>query len=717
MKFFNTKLLFVVFILTLTSFLSFSQSYDFSITGVDISKPTGYSVGSSIPVGTALDELSFDIGNNGTNTIPMGTKVDVDLDIDGSITKLTGTLGAALAPSTQTTFTVDCRPSAINLSFPTTAGKFTICVTSTYANDPNKSNNKLCSQYTMTSSSSGVDLAVQIGSIEVTNPTGISQGGNIALGTALNQIQFIIENVGTQGLGSGSSFPIEIEVGGVKKTTTLTLSSNLLAKASTKITANCMSSGLNMDFPSSPGSFDICFRVTSSLDKNPNNNRHCQSYTMGSGTVPKVTSMSPTSGPIGTSVTIYGSNFATSGNTVRFSPNTYGTITSSTSNQIKVTVPTGTMTGPVELTTAGYRLNAGIFTVSSTTSHTITALSPNGGLIGAEIKIIGTNFDPNAANNIVTFFGGQNATVKKATPTELTVNVPSGAMTGPVAVRIGGITVMSAQSFTVFTTPTMVITDFNPKKAAIGQEVTIDGDLFSTTGTNTVTFSGGAVATIVSENAKKIVVKVPSGAIDGYFTVNNGTTTATSPQIFEVENGPVITQLTPNKGEAGSTVKLIGYNFSTTASNNKVLFGSIDAGLPIVNPNGTELEVTVPPGLSVGKHTVRLTVGGTTVTAPEKYEVIKIFIGVEEEVNYNSMKVSSKDGLLAVKINAAYYLNNTRLNVIDLKGTTVYSEDLNTNGELEYETQISSELTPGIYIVSIQENGEPIMSEKVLITD
>ena len=50
----------VLLAMTITT-SAIAQSYDFSASNVQISDPTGITVGSSITLGTALDEVSFDI--------------------------------------------------------------------------------------------------------------------------------------------------------------------------------------------------------------------------------------------------------------------------------------------------------------------------------------------------------------------------------------------------------------------------------------------------------------------------------------------------------------------------------------------------------------------------------------------------------------------------------------------------------------------------------
>lgn len=83
--------------------------------------------------------------------------------------------------------------------------------------------------------------------------------------------------------------------------------------------------------------------------------------------VPTVTGMSPSSGLVGTVITITGTNFSSTpaNNTVKFN-GTLATVTAATATSLTVTVPTGATTGIVTVTTAGG-------TATSTGSFTVTA--------------------------------------------------------------------------------------------------------------------------------------------------------------------------------------------------------------------------------------------------------------------------------------------------------------------------------------------------------
>ena len=76
-------------------------------------------------------------------------------------------------------------------------------------------------------------------------------------------------------------------------------------------------------------------------------------------------------------------------------------------------------------------------TAAKVTVPDILYLDPPSGVVGAEITIAGSGFDPNPVKNIITF-NGIVAPVKTATLTSLTTEVPLGAMSGPVQVSVNG---------------------------------------------------------------------------------------------------------------------------------------------------------------------------------------------------------------------------------------------------------------------------------------
>lgn len=73
-------------------------------------------------------------------------------------------------------------------------------------------------------------------------------------------------------------------------------------------------------------------------------------------------------------------------------------------------------------------------------------ISPQSAPPHSVVNISGANFDPNPTNNLVVF-GAVRATVVAASPTNLTVLVPTGATFAPVTVSVGAVTSQSNQRF------------------------------------------------------------------------------------------------------------------------------------------------------------------------------------------------------------------------------------------------------------------------------
>ncbi len=245
-------------------------------------------------------------------------------------------------------------------------------------------------------------------------------------------------------------------------------------------------------------------------------------FTVGGSCVsPTITSFSPLSGPVGTSVTITGTNL-TGATSVKFN-GTAAIITSNTATQIVTTVPAGATTGPITVTTAGgTATSATNFTVGAASVPTITSFTPTAGPVGTSVTITGTNLT--GATSVK--FHGTSATITSNTATTIVTTVPASATTGTITVTTAGGTATSATSFTV-----MAIASFTPISGPVGTTVTITGTGLA--GATAVKFNG-TTATITSNTATTIVTTVPAAATTGTITVTNATGTATSATSFTV---------------------------------------------------------------------------------------------------------------------------------------------------------------------------------------
>jgi len=167
---------------------------------------------------------------------------------------------------------------------------------------------------------------------------------------------------------------------------------------------------------------------------------------------PAITSFSPPEGPVGTSVTITGTNFdpVPANNTVQFNGVT-AVVTSAAATTIVATVPPGATTGPITVTTAaGTATSATNFTVFA--APTITGFSPATSRAGVTVTVTGTNF---VNVQSVTFNGIPATSVMVQNATTLTAVVPPTATTGPLAVTTAGGAAASTGHFVVIPTQDM----------------------------------------------------------------------------------------------------------------------------------------------------------------------------------------------------------------------------------------------------------------------
>ena len=342
---------------------------------------------------------------------------------------------------------------------------------------------------------------------------------------------------------------------------------------------------------------------------------------VGPGQVgPSILDFSPTSGVVGTVVTLHGCGFSATASADRVLFNGIeAAISSASTSQLTVTVPAGATTGKLQVLVAGRTANSTkdfTVTTASADGPTITGFTPASGPVGTQVTISGTRFASTTGGNTVEL-SGLAAVVSAASATALTATVPSGAATGPITVTVGGHTAASATDFVVTDGaggPT--IATLAPASGPVGTTLVISGSGFSSAA---IVMLNGAAATVTAASATSLTVTVPSGATTGRVTVTVGGKTATSATDFTVsESGaPTIVSFTPTSGPVGTLVTITGTNFSSTAANDTVKVNGTTA--TVTSASSTSLTITVPSGASTGRITV--TVAGKTAASSSDFTV------------------------------------------------------------------------------------------------
>jgi YD repeat-containing protein len=195
----------------------------------------------------------------------------------------------------------------------------------------------------------------------------------------------------------------------------------------------------------------------------------------------------PPSGTVGSTVTISGSSFSanSSQDSVSFA-GTQAAVTSASTNQLVVTVPSGAASGPISVTAPSGTATSGIsFTVTTAPpGPTIASFSPSMGNIGVGVTISGNGFD--VMTNDQVEFGGIPALVNTATPTSISATVPANAVTGPISVTTpSGVATSSADFF-------VIPAGYGPSQVDFTEQMTIGGAPYTGTIIN-----GGDVGIVV----------------------------------------------------------------------------------------------------------------------------------------------------------------------------------------------------------------------------
>jgi hypothetical protein len=479
-------------------------------------------------------------------------------------------------------------------------------------------------------------------SIVVSVPPGATTGNVVVSvgGLASNGVQFnvftapSITSVSPISGSAGTSVTITgTNFGTTQGTSTVTF--NGVAAAPTSWTPT----QINVPVPS--GATIGCLIVTvSGLSSN------CVPFGAG-GAVPIISSLSPTSGSVGTSVTIAGANFGSTqgSSTIKFNGTT-ATPTSWNSGSIVAPVPTGATTGPIVVTVSNVASNGANFTVSG---PGITSLWPSSGPVDTQVTITGANFGSSQGASTVSFNGALAAATSWSS-TSIVVRVPPTASSGNVVVTVGGVSSNGAP-FVVLSVPT--ITSLSPMDGPVGTSVTITGAGFgSVQGTSTLKFNG-VVATPASWSARSISTVVPSGATTGNVVVTISGGSVSNPVPFIVGSIPNITNVNPSSGSVGASVTITGTNFGGAQGASLVTFNGVVA--TPTSWSATSIAVTVPSGATTG--CVVVVVGGLASncspfgvgTGPAIFSINPTFGPVGTPVTITGANFGSTQGSSTVK--------------------------------------------------------------------
>ncbi|GAA1170769.1 hypothetical protein GCM10009654_29950 [Streptomyces hebeiensis] len=243
-----------------------------------------------------------------------------------------------------------------------------------------------------------------------------------------------------------------------------------------------------------------------------------------------VLSLVPVRAAVGATVTLAGTGFATeaAANTVSFGGTT-ADVVSVSATRLKVKVPSAAGNGKVSVTTGGHTARSPESFALARPAPSLSAVAPMSGHAGTEVVLTGSGFGAAPADNVVRFGGGIVAEVVARSATALTVQVPAGAVSGPVEVstpdgratsdasfqvRAGtgdGVIETSEETSVTDETPPTVSVTTPGNQAQVLFEADAGDDL--TFGFTESTFNAQATARLMDPQGKRLF----SGAFSGAF--------------------------------------------------------------------------------------------------------------------------------------------------------------------------------------------------------
>lgn len=316
-----------------------------------------------------------------------------------------------------------------------------------------------------------------------------------------------------------------------------------------------------------------------------------------------VTDYYPNSGNQGTLVTIEGTGFSTS---IKDISATFGSvnadIVSATATAVVLRAPATGVTGSIVMKMNNQTLTIGNYTYQELS---VQGISPVNGAAGTHIRITGAGFSSTTGPAEV-FVNGKPALVVSASDNLLVAEVPVGAGTGPVTVKVNGAEA-SGQTFKF-----QVISGIKPASGGKGTSVRISGGGFDDVKAGNLVDFNGKAALVTEATADYLVVIAPDGVQTGPISVTINKQKATGP-VFTVVPMPKINAVTPLSGPAGTVMTITGENFSTFTDENKVTIN----GKPAVGLTATPFKITLTIPGNTGSGKVILNVNDQIVQGPD----------------------------------------------------------------------------------------------------
>lgn len=173
--------------------------------------------------------------------------------------------------------------------------------------------------------------------------------------------------------------------------------------------------------------------------------------------------------------------------------------------------------------------------------------------------------------------------------------------------------------------PPATFTDFSPKKAYLGDVITIYGTNLDKNLKLLSVSIGGVETEITSATSTSATVIIPDDLNSESAKITLNTAGQSTPLISKEDfhlNAPVINSISYAKGFAGQQVTIKGKGFRNSYHIGQISFNGADIDASLTNVGNSELSMSVPKGLPSGKYPISVSIAGMKATASNLFEIV-----------------------------------------------------------------------------------------------
>ena len=281
-------------------------------------------------------------------------------------------------------------------------------------------------------------------------------------------------------------------------------------------------------------------------------------YATATFTTTQSITLTPTSGPNGTKVTVNGTGFNASATITTY----FDDVPVTTATVVVTTDPTGAFSTSFNIPSSSggaHQIKASDGTNTNTKTFTVTAtisISPTSGYVGIEVTVTGTGFLASKLDVTILF----NNVLVKTTSTDTkgvlstSFDVPA-EVAGTYTIRVSDGTNVKDADFTVTTSATISPVTSTTSPGHVGDNITVSGVGFMPDSTLTVTYDNTTEAstTVASDGSFSLIFPAPA-SLKGAHTIIVSDNVSSIPLTFVMEaTPPAVPAL--SKPEAGTKAK------------------------------------------------------------------------------------------------------------------------------------------------------------------